>query len=62
MNRNTIGNLAAAVVFVAFAAFFALAFVEGLDWPLRGHGTSILFAIFFAGLAYRIIWGMRRGE
>jgi len=62
MNRNTTGNIAAAAFFAAFAVFLIVAFVESLDWPPRGYGTSILFAIFFAGLAYRIIWGMRHGE
>ena len=62
MRRNTIGNLAAATVFVAFAVFFLMSFFQGIDWPPRGHATSVLFAIFFAGLAYRVIWGMRHGE
>jgi hypothetical protein len=58
-----IGNIATALFFVALAIFFLLLTVlVGLDWPLTGRATPILFAILFAGLAYRVVWGMRHGE
>jgi hypothetical protein len=62
MGRNTLGNVATAAFFAAFSVFCLVDFIQGLEWPLRGHATSILFSIFFAGLAYRVIWGMRHGE
>jgi hypothetical protein len=44
------------------AIFFLVGFILGADWPATGRASSILFAILFAGLAYRVVWGMRRGE
>lgn len=60
---RTIANIATAIFFAAMALFFLVSFIAGMDWPpLHGHGTSILAAILFGGLAYRVIWGMCHGE
>jgi hypothetical protein len=62
MRQNMIANLATAAFFAVLAIGFLLGFLAGLDWPLLGRATSILFAVLFGGLAYRLVWGMRHGE
>jgi hypothetical protein len=62
MRRETLGNIATALFFAALAVFFLVGFLEGFDWPLRGRATSIGFSVLSAGLACRVIWGMRHGE
>jgi hypothetical protein len=64
MRPNTIGNIATAAFFFVLAALFFLGFLFSLEWPIEGRGIGILilFAIIFAALGYRILWGMRQGE
>lgn len=56
MPRHAIANIATAAFFFLLAGLIFVAFLLGLGW------TSILFAIFLAGLGYRILWGMQHGE
>ena len=62
MRRHLIGNLATAAFFAVLSLLFFTSFILFDDWPPMGRGTSVLFAILFAGLAYRVVWGMRYGE
>ena len=62
MQWGTIGNIATAVFFFVLAGLFLVSFLLGFDWPIEGRAASIAFAMLFAGLAYRVLWGMRNGE
>jgi hypothetical protein len=56
------GNIATIIFFAVLAVLFLLSFIVLEDWQPMGRAASIVFAILFAGLAYRAIWGMRHGE
>jgi hypothetical protein len=62
MQPGTIGNIATAVFFFVLAGLFLVSFLLGFDWPLEGRAASIAFAILFAGLGCRVLWGMKHGE
>jgi hypothetical protein len=62
MQRGAIGNIATAVFFFVLAGLFLVSFLLGFDWPVEGRAASIAFAILFAGLGYRVLWGMKNGE